>query len=673
MATRIGVDVGGTFTDLVAYDDRTGEIVIAKGPSTPDAPDRGVVNVATEPGPRPVLEAAEFFLHGTTVGINSLLERKGALVGLLTTSGFRDVLELRRGTRDEMYNPVWRPAEPLVPRRLRLPVTERIRATGEIEQAMVEDDVRAAAKVFADEGVEAVGIVFLNSYANPVHELRAAELLREAGFEGAISVSAEVSGEYREYERTSTVTLDAFVRPKVSSYLRRLELSLGENGFTGDCLVTRSGGGAMHFGIAEERPFETIMSGPVAGAVGTGSLCRQLGIDAAITADVGGTSFDTCLVLDGRPQLKYEGSVLGMPIQSPWVDVRSIGAGGGSIAFVDDGGLLRVGPRSAGAVPGPICYGRGGEQPTVTDAAAVLGMLGPGRLAGGLVLDTTSAAEAIERLGEKIGLGVQETAQGIMRIAASAMADAIRSVTVEQGEDPRDAALVAFGGAGPLFGSLLAEELQISKIIVPRYAGNFSAWALLGQDVTRTMARTCLAKLDTDAITTIDGVSDGLFATLEANAGEDAPIREVSLDLRYEGQEHALTVDVDVDAAGKVTAEPGKIEADFTTAYERAFGHGLPEPVQVVAVRVTSRELLPEHEAPVVTPTEATENEPVEAYSARLGAVTTFTVLDREALAVGSVTPGPAIVLEPTATTYVDSGEQIGIDPSGHMIVERLG
>ncbi len=673
MATRIGVDVGGTFTDLVAYDDRTGEIVIAKGPSTPDAPDRGVVNVATEPGPRPVLEAAEFFLHGTTVGINSLLERKGALVGLLTTAGFRDVLELRRGTRDEMYNPVWRPAEPLVPRRLRLPVTERIRATGDIEQALVEDDVRAAAKVFAEEGVEAVGIVFLNSYANPVHELRAAELLREAGFEGAISVSAEVSGEYREYERTSTVTLDAFVRPKVSSYLRRLELSLGENGFTGDCLVTRSGGGAMHFGIAEERPFETIMSGPVAGAVGTGSLCRQLGIDAAITADVGGTSFDTCLVLDGRPQLKYEGSVLGMPIQSPWVDVRSIGAGGGSIAFVDDGGLLRVGPRSAGAVPGPICYGRGGEQPTVTDAAAVLGMLGPGRLAGGIVLDIAAAAEAIEQLGEKIGLGAQETAQGIMRIAASAMADAIRSVTVEQGEDPRDAALVAFGGAGPLFGSLLAEELQISKIIVPRYAGNFSAWALLGQDVTRTMARTCLAKLDTDAIGTIDGVSADLFSALEADAGEDAPIREVSLDLRYEGQEHALTVDVDVDAAGKVSAEPGKIEADFTTAYERAFGHGLPEPVQVVAVRVTSRELLPEHEAPVVTATEATENEPVEAYSARLGKVTTFTVLDREALAVGSVTPGPAIVLEPTATTYVDSGEQIVIDPSGHMIVERLG
>jgi N-methylhydantoinase A len=673
MATRIGVDVGGTFTDLVAYDDRTGEIVIAKGPSTPEAPDRGVVAVVTEPGPRAVLEAAEFFLHGTTVGINSLLERKGAVVGLLTTAGFRDVLELRRGTRDEMYNPVWRPAEPLVPRRLRVPVRERIRATGATELALNEDDVRAAAAFFAEEGVEAVGIVFLNSYANPAHELRAAELLREAGFEGAISVSAEVSGEYREYERTSTVTLDAFVRPKVSSYLRRLEQSLGENGFTGDCLVTRSGGGAMHFGIAEGRPFETIMSGPVAGAVGTGSLCRQLGIAAAITADVGGTSFDTCLVLDGRPQLKYEGSVLGMPIQSPWVDVRSIGAGGGSIAFVDEGGLLRVGPRSAGAVPGPICYGRGGEQPTVTDAAAVLGMLGPGRLAGGIVLDIAAAAEAIEQLGEKIGLGVQETAQGIMRIAASAMADAIRSVTVEQGEDPRDAALVAFGGAGPLFGSLLAEELQISKIVVPRYAGNFSAWALLGQDVTRTMARTCLAKLDADAAGTIDAVSADLFTALEADSDGDAPIREVALDLRYEGQEHALTVDVDVDAAGKLAAEPGKIEADFTTAYERAFGHGLPEPVQVVAVRVTSRELLPEHDAPVVTAAEATENEPVEAYSARLGTVTTFAVLDRDTLAVGSTTAGPAIVLEPTATTYVDSGERIVIDPTGHMIVERVG
>jgi N-methylhydantoinase A len=260
-----------------------------------------------------------------------------------------------------------------------------------------------------------------------------------------------------------------------------------------------------------------------------------------------------------------------------------------------------------------------------------------------------------------------------MRIAASAMADAIRSVTVEQGEDPRDAALVAFGGAGPLFGSLLAEELQISKIVVPRYAGNFSAWALLGQDVTRTMARTCLARLDDDAISTIDEVSADLFATLEADADGDKPIREVALDLRYEGQEHALTVDVAVDGEGNVAADPDAIKANFTTAYERAFGHGLPEPIQVVAVRVTSRELLPQHDAPVVSAKETGDNEPVEAYSARLGKVTTFAVVDREGLSVGSVTPGPAIVLEPTATTYVDSGEQVTIDRSGHMLIERVG
>ena len=383
MATRIGVDIGGTFTDLIYYDDVSGESLVAKVPTTPDNPDEGVVTAIGQAVPADRVKAAEYFLHGTTVGINALLQRRGAVVGLLATEGFRDILEIRRGDREEMYNLFWTPPPPLVPRRLRRPVKERVRANGEIHIAQETADVREALSVFESEDVDAIAIAYMNAYANPVHEIEAERELRAAGFEGEISVSHRVSGEYREYERTTTTVIDAFVRPRMIHYLRRLDEELANVGFVGRLLITRSGGGSMTFAEAEERPFETIMSGPVAGAEGAGELARSLGIDNLITADVGGTSFDTCLVSGGRPQLMYEGMVVGLPVQTPWVDVRSIGAGGGSIAYIDVGGLLQVGPQSAGADPGPASYGRGGTEPTVTDCALSLGMLGEGKLASG--------------------------------------------------------------------------------------------------------------------------------------------------------------------------------------------------------------------------------------------------------------------------------------------------
>ncbi|HJU48587.1 MAG TPA: hydantoinase/oxoprolinase family protein, partial [Gaiellaceae bacterium] len=330
MATRIGVDVGGTFTDLIFYDDETGEARVSKQPTTPAAPQDGVLATVADAVPPEKLAEAAYFLHGTTVGLNSLLTRTGAVVGLLATRGFRDILEMARGDRGDPYDLFWRQPDPLVPRRLRLPVTERIRADGEVWTKLAADDVRAAAEVFAREGVTSVAIAFLNAYANPAHELAAEQELRAAGFTGEISLSHLISGEYREYERTSTTVIDAYVRPRMTGYLRALDGRLRGEGFAGEAIVTRSGGGAMTFGEAEERPFETIMSGPVAGAEGAGELARRLGLAEVITADVGGTSFDTCLVSDGRPQLRYEGIVEGMPVQSPWVDVRSIGAGGGS-------------------------------------------------------------------------------------------------------------------------------------------------------------------------------------------------------------------------------------------------------------------------------------------------------------------------------------------------------
>ncbi|MCY4087785.1 MAG: hydantoinase/oxoprolinase family protein [Actinomycetia bacterium] len=677
MATRVGVDVGGTFTDLVFYDDETGEVRVGKGSTTPASPDEGVRDVLAEAVGADSLAAASYFLHGTTVGINSLLERKGAVVGLLTTRGFRDVLETRRGDRERMYDLLWKPDPPLVPRRLRLPVTERVRADGSIETPFHAADVAAAVEVFEAEGVESVAVVFINAYADPEHELLAVEALRSSGFDGEISLSHQVSGEYREYERSSTTVVDAYVRPRVSSYLRRLEDTLQGQGFDGEFLITRSGGGAMTFAEAEARPFETIMSGPVAGAVGGGELCRELGIEQAITADVGGTSFDTCLIVDGRPQVKYEGNVVGMPIQSPWVDVRSIGAGGGSVAYID-AGLLRVGPRSAGADPGPVCYGRGGTEPAVTDAAASLGMLAFGELAGGVALDIDASRAALHELGRELALDVDGVSRGVITIANAAMANAIRSITVEQGQDPRTASLIAFGGAGPLFGTLLARELEITSVVVPNYAGNFSAWGLLGQDVTRSAALTAIRRLDEAGLEGTNAVLRDLFASLErrgtsspdGSSPDDSDVQEAALDLRYVGQEYTLTIGPPSEN-GAITAAPAAIAELFTESYDRTFGHTLSEPIEIAAVRATKRIPLARKtgQRTVGVLGSAGEERELEAYSFTRGEPLTFAVLKRGSLAAGAQLQGPVIVLEETATTYVDAGFDLEVNADGTLIL----
>jgi len=654
MATRLGVDVGGTFTDLIFYDDETGEIHVAKEPTTPAAPEEGVLSAIGAAVSAEELDAAQYFLHGTTVGLNSLLTRTGAVVGLLATRGFRDILEIARGDRAEPYNLFWRQPPPLVPRRLRLPVTERIRANGEVFMPFEEDDVRAAVDVFKAEGVESVAVAFMNAYANPAHELAAERALRSFGFEGEISLSHQVSGEYREYERTATTVIDAYVRPRMSQYLRALEDGVRRAGFEGTCIVTRSGGGAMTFSEAEERPFETIMSGPVAGAEGAGEFARRLELGDVITADVGGTSFDTCLVTGGRPQLMYEGEVVGLPVQTPWVDVRSIGAGGGSIASVDIGGLLKVGPGSAGAVPGPACYGRGGTEPTVTDAAFFLGMLGEGRLASGIALDRDQAEHALEPLAGQLGFTVDEVAQGIMTIAAANMASAIRAITIERGQDPREARLMPFGGAGPLFAPLLARELDIRELVVPPYAGNFSAWGLMGADLTQTAARTRITKLGDEAITVANEVLADLFGEVEERSAErNGAVTEIALDMRYAGQEHTLTVEVPGDGRIEIGAE--EIGERFMAAYDQTFGHTMEEVVEIVAFRATVRTPLPVRtaESPVVSSGNGSRGS-IEAWSFTQGERLTFAVLDRSEVDEGGVS-GPAILLEETATTFLDA------------------
>lgn len=667
MASRIGVDIGGTFSDLLYYDDDSGQVLIGKALTTHSHPEEGCMAAIDQALSSQELCRTRFFLHGTTVGLNALIERRGAKLGLLYTTGFQDVLEFRRGSRKN-FNLKWCPPPPLVPRHLRYSVRERILADRSVHITLERDDVLRSLEKLNAEGVTSIAVAYMNAYCNGTHELETECILREAGFEGAISLSHRVSGEYREYERTSTTVIDAFVRARMSEYLGNLDDRLRVKGFGGTSLIMRSGGGAITFDEASERPFETIMSGPVAGAEGAGELSRRLGLGDLITADVGGTSFDTCVIVDGRPKLLYQGTVVDMPVQTSWVDVRSIGAGGGSIARIDAGGLLRVGPEGAGATPGPACYGRGGNEPTVTDAAHYLGLLGDGHIASNMVLDRASAEASLLPLAQQMNYTVQELALGIMRIATIAMANAIREITVEYGLDPRKMKLLAFGGAGPLMATEIARSLDITHIVIPPFAGNFSAWGLLGADLVRTRARTRILPLSDETLGEITELLDVMFDDLEdpENATDGDPaLKEIMLDLRYIGQEHTLAVSP-ASVNGRITSTAEEIKTLFRQGYQHTFATNLDGPVEIVAARASVRRQLPRR-SESISPDKISQGEEkqFEAYSFARGRKEKFTLIDREAIPIGQLLPGPFIVREATATTYVDTNSTIRADASG--------
>lgn len=674
MTARIGVDIGGTFTDLVCRDAASGDIWVAKAPTTPGELERGVV-AALAVLPPDVLPRAELFVHGTTIGLNAILQRAGAKTGLLCTDGFRDTLEIRRADRTEMYNIHWKPPAPLVPRRYRIPIRERIRADGHVLKPVHRDDVAHALNVFGPAEIVAIAVCFVNSYVNPEHELAVEEMLRDAGFEGEISLSHRLSREYREYERTSTAVIDAYVRGLTSEYLVRLGAALDKGGFRGEILVTRSGGGVMTAAEVQQRPFEAIQSGPVAGVEGAAQVCRSRSVELGIAADVGGTSFDASLIINGRPHVDYEGELLGWPIQTPWVDVQSIGAGGGSIAYADHD-LLRVGPMSAGARPGPACYGRGGETPTVTDAALVLGMLGHGVLSSDFQLDVAAAEAAIDTLAEALGLSRDAAARGVVRVVTSSMAEVLRERTIGQGEDPRRATLLAFGGAGPLFATLLAEELGIETILIPEHAGNFSAFGLLGQDVTHEIARTHIRVITAAAV---DGINAQLREMFSELAGRHVDAQShtdeehvAGLDVRYVGQDHALTVRFVVDPVVGVPGED-EIARNFEEQYMRRFSTSLEEPLEVVTIRATRR-LLRDGSADYPSRAPSISSGPddaLRAYSFSSEDWLEFRLVSRGAIGLEEQWAGPLIIIEPTATTYVDVGFRVAVADDGVLELAR--
>jgi len=673
MASRIGVDIGGTFTDFIVYDESGNKVIIDKIPTTPQSPEKAVIEVIKRNLSQKELEKIDFFLHGTTVGLNSLLERKGSKVGLLCTKGFRDILEIRRGDRDEMYNLFWQPAPPLVPRFLRLEIEERLFANGNVHKKINTEQVKDACNKFIKEKVDSVAIAFINSYTNKDHEILASKILIESGFKGQISLSSMVSGEYREYERTTTTVIDAFVKTRMSNYLNSLKKNLNELGYKGTFLVTRSGSGSMTFDEAEDRPFETIMSGPVAGAEGAGELSRKLNNTNMVTADVGGTSFDTCLIINGRPQIQFEGKILGLPVQSPWVDVRSIGAGGGSIAYLDEGGLIRSGPQSAGAVPGPACYDKGGIQPTTTDAAFYLGMLGEGKLASGLQLNKSLAEKALNSVGSQIGMSAFDAAKGILKIGSANMADAIREITIEQGIDPRELKLLAFGGAGPLMSNLIANELDIKEIVVPPYSGNFSAWGLLGADLLQMNARTKILRLSDEAISECNDILKELFKELEQRQKIDfstsSQIKEIALDMRWMGQEHTITLKLENEKDGNISMDTETLKNKFMEEYQKTFGSKLDTIIEIVSTRASLRVQLPRKSESGKIDEVGIEvsNSQIECYSFTEDKKIQFDLVARSK--IDSKVSGPLIIIESTAITYVDINYDVNKDSNGNLIL----
>ncbi|MET8867004.1 hydantoinase/oxoprolinase family protein [Nonomuraea sp. NPDC004580] len=671
MSYRVAMDIGGTFTDVVCYDDRTGAVTASKAPTTPGDLAEGVFaalgRVMDDPS------EISFFVHGTTQGLNALLERKGARVLLLASGGARDVYRIARGNRDRMFDLRYRKPEPLVPRRDVMEAGGRLDYLGRELRPLDEESVRAAAQRARAEGFDAVSVCLLFSYVNPDHELRAGRILREElGDDVLVVLSHEVAREWREYERTSSAVLEAYTGPVVRRYLAGIERRFSERGLGVPVHVMQSSGGLVNASYAMRRPLQTLLSGPVGGTMGGVAAARLLGRDNAICIDMGGTSFDVSLVVDGRPDVSAEASIEGHPVLMPIVNLHTIGAGGGSIAYAE-AGALRVGPESAGADPGPACYGRGGTQATVTDANVALGRVDPAWFAGGLMtLDAEAAGAAVAELAARLRLDPLELAEGVCAVANAKMAQAIRTLTVEHGVEPREFALVAFGGAGPMHAAFIARELGISEVVVPRFPGAFSAWGMLEADVRRDLTDPYFRPQDV-----LDGgdMSQRLVAlereALDALDAQGVPEErrrvEHAVDMRYEGQDYTLTIPLR-DATEP--AQAGFLEcvaARYAEAHTSRYGHATPEaPVEFVMLRSTGFGSFPRTAAPAAgaeAPQEAGVRDVIFD-----GEVHRTPVLRRSGL--DGELAGPAIVVEETATTVVPPGCLASVDDNGFLIMK---
>jgi len=678
----VGVDVGGTFTDVFFLDEANGRIDVAKVPSVAGDQAAGFIE-----GMRARAETRRIatVVHGTTVGTNALLERKGARAGLITTRGFRDVLEMRRRDRPTTWG-LWGQYVPVVPRDLRLEVTERTLADGTVRAAVDAEEVKAAARALLERGVESVAIVFINAYANPANERAALAALAGVWPNAFVTVSSDILPEIREFERTSTAALNAYLQPPVGSYLRRLERRLADDGFAGQLLIVQSNGGVMSVESAAERPIKTALSGPAAGVIACQHIAAAAGVANVITCDMGGTSFDVSLIAGGKPAMSAQTSIdFGMVVRAPMIEITTIGAGGGSIAWIDKGGILQIGPESAGSNPGPVAYGLGNDRPTVTDANVILGRIDAERPIGGKLarLDVAAAKDAVQRhIAAPLGLDAMAAAEAIVRVANSRMAGAIRLVSIERGHNPRDFALMPFGGGGALHVGALMKEVGLGSALIPRYPGVTSALGCVIADMRHDFVRTVNATLDaadTAALARAVEEAVGQGTALLDRAGIAFERREVAveLDMSYVGQTHTVAVPLAAEAArAGLTREA--IKAAFESAYAAAFGRTLAGiGARILNLRVAVIGRRRKFDLALLAPPQAAGADPFAG--ARRGTRPVW--LDggwREAalyrrldLPKGAVVPGPA-VLDQADTTILIEGDLVGeVDGFGNLVVRR--
>jgi N-methylhydantoinase A len=683
MSFRVGVDIGGTFTDLLVTDD-DGEARVYKSPTTPDDPSigffRGLERAAADQqlGLDEFLPQVDVVVHGTTITTNAVLTGDGAKTGFLTTKGFRDVLNMRRGLKARQFEK-YPPPPPLVPRHRIQVAEERMTVDGEATTPLNEDEVRAAAKFFRDQGVEAVAVSFLWSFRNPVHEERAGEILEEELQDAYVSLSTEVLPQIRVYERHSTTALNAYVGPVLKRYLIRLEEELHRRGFSGAFLIMQSNGGVMSPQLAQRFASNTLLSGPAAGPLAGVFYGSTHGFKNAITVDMGGTSFDVALVADGTPSVTTEGEINGHRIASPIIDIHTIGAGGGSIASIDTGGLLTVGPKSAGADPGPACYGHGGTQPTVTDADLLLGYLDPDFFHGGeLRLDVEAAKIAVKQLTDPLGMDETEVASGIYQIVNANMAAALGVVSVQRGHDPREFVLVVAGGAGPIHAAAIARELEIPLIQIPRQSSVFCAAGMLISDLKHDYVRTFARELSDVDISELQPpygeMADNARATLATERmSEDRIELEYSADLHYVGQFN----EVEVPAGDDLTAASlDKMVDAFHARHDTLYGYSMPgAPVELINLRVSARGIT---EKPRFERSEPGGEDPSDAQRATRrayfdGGFKEVPVYDGLKLVNGNIVRGPAIVDQPTTTIVVPADFDLRCDEFNNYLMHPKG
>jgi N-methylhydantoinase A len=673
---EIGVDIGGTFTDVVCRDP-TGALRYVKIPTTRGDPGVGVARAVAhmkqawgiDPG------AVARFVHGTTIATNAVLERKGATVGLITTEGFRDVLEIGRQNRSGLYDVILTPQTPvfLAPGRRRLEVPERIAADGSIVTPLDEPALHAAVAQLVADGVEAIAVCFLFSFINPVHEERALALIEAAHPGLMVSLSSRVDPAFREYERTCVTCFDAYVKPVLDTYLAGMERDLARAGVRAPLQIMQSRGGISAAAIARRRPVRLFLSGPAAGVIGGQLVGQSAGHDDLITVDIGGTSCDVALIPQGIPMVRAEGVIDGYPVRVPMVDVNTIGAGGGSIAWLDAAQGLRVGPRSAGADPGPACYGRGGTEPTVTDASIVLGYIDPDFFAGGsLTLQPALARRAIETaIAGPMGLTVEAAALGIHRVVNAQMAEAIRLVSINRGYDPRQFSLVALGGGGPVHATALAADLSLPRVIVPQFPGVLSAFGLLSAPIEheratafpRPLADTALA----DVAAVLVRLDDECRALMGAEGVDPAQVRRSHYaDVCYIGQSYFLEVPLALDDAAPLA----RLYRDFLVQHERVYGHAGQQPAKLVNLRAVHRA-----GGGAALAAAALRGDPAHPKATRKILVAGMpdqldaAVYDRAALAQGARFDGPAIVEQSDTTTIVEPGWRAEVGPGGALIL----